>query len=108
MLMRKPRFTKGPWHWEQPPREYGRRPKARLVNADGVEICNFGDAADYYPEAGKEPNEYDKNLIKTSPRLYEALEAMVAVFEPRAENQHERLVVDFAKVVLLEALGEQG
>jgi hypothetical protein len=62
--------TRGPWVWIEGTLET--LDCARLVGAEGVQICNFGNDEQYYPTCGYEPNDADKRLIAACPDLLDA------------------------------------
>lgn len=83
-------WTKGPWRWLKNPiyKKYGERPLEeysgwsvcdlpKLVAAEGMEICNFGNDAQYYPTEGTPPKEADARLIAKAPELAELLREAV-------------------------------
>lgn len=53
--------TKEPWHWIEGSEKTNDR--AKLIGANGDEVCNFGNCAQYYPTDGTEPSDDDKIRI---------------------------------------------
>jgi hypothetical protein len=45
------------------------------LDADGLEICSFGDSGPYYPSEGSAPSDEDCALMIAAPELLEALTA---------------------------------
>ena len=68
--------TRGPWAWVVDKDELSDTcPK--LVGADGVNICDFGDSTTYYPSCGNEPNDADMALIAAAPDLLDVAKGLV-------------------------------
>lgn len=73
--------TLGPWHWSDGVGDT----LATLRAANGTEICNFGDATQYYPTEGSEPNATNAALIAHAPQDVAAL--LDALRQTRTELQ---------------------
>ena len=59
-----------PWQWVAPKRDLDfEGPLGRLIDANGKDICDFGDDTQYYPTAGSEPVGPDRRLIVAAPKL---------------------------------------
>ena len=59
----------GPWRWKS---EGYQGDMPALVDANGDEVCNFGDSDFFLPTEGTPPNEADQALIAASPELLES------------------------------------
>lgn len=78
--------TPGPWHWTD-----GVGDELRALRAtDGLIVCDFGDATQYYPTEGSEPNDADAELIAHAPEDIAALLAEVAVLRTALRQIAER------------------
>lgn len=95
--------TPGPWRFIPPAvqpegRGYGASSgdpdydMGAIVGSNNEVVCEFGNDAAYYPNAGIPPSEDDAKLLIAGPMLLDALEALLA----EAVSLHETVVYDRA------------
>lgn len=75
--MSKFKGTPGPWEWFRP----GGKFLPVLRDSNRNEVCNFGNAEDYYPTEGEEPGPEDALLISKAPEMLAMLERIAALQE---------------------------
>lgn len=63
--------TPSPWTWKEKHSPITDRPwdgdQGAIIGADGTTICWFGDTEQYYPTAGDEPYETDREVMVKAP-----------------------------------------
>lgn len=68
--------TPGPWSWVVDEDELSDT-RPILLGGNGVQVCDFGDSATYYPTSGNEPEAADMALIAAAPGLFDVAQGLV-------------------------------
>jgi len=97
------KHSPAPWKWIVEFEDSAKMPS--LVDANGKEICNFGDSEQYYPLEGTPPNDENSKLIEAAPELLEALKECIFILEQnsyfllREVNAIEKAKLAIAKAI---------